>query len=156
MAAWSSALILVGALLTRYRLPVIEMGSWLSIDPNVPEGKELFDILTDFAMFGAVIFETMAVLSIFIFRRRFPDAPRPYRCWGYPLTPALYVILPAFILTNMFVRQRTEALIGLGFIALGTALYGLVFRGAKHLPLVPGADVLAAASPEAKPESRFQ
>ena len=38
-----------------------------------------------------------------------PKAERPYRCWGYPVVPALYVILPAFILGNMFVHQQTEA-----------------------------------------------
>jgi len=91
-------------------------------------GKDHFDILTDFAMFGAVIFETMAVLSIFVFRWKLPDAPRPYRCWGYPVVPALYVILPAIILVNMFQRQRQEALIGVGFIALGTVVYALYGR----------------------------
>jgi amino acid transporter len=136
MAGWSAALILLGSLLTQYRLPVIRLGDFL-IDLNVPKDKTLFDILTDFAMFGAVIFETMAVLSIFVFRRRYPLAPRPYRCWGYPLTPAIYVILPAFILVNMFVNQRTEALIGLGFIALGTGVYYALFSGMKHVPALP-------------------
>lgn len=93
------------------------------------KGKSHFDVLTDFAMFGAVIFETMAVLSIFIFRWRYPKAERAYRCWGYPVTPALYVIMPAFLLVNMFIRQRTEALIGVGFILTGALVYGLLFRG---------------------------
>src|SRR5262249_18047361 len=107
MAGWSAALVIGVAVLT-------EVGF---LDPR----KSHFDVLTDFAMFGAVIFETMAVLSIFVFRRRYPLAPRPYRCWGYPITPAIYVILPAFILGNMFVNQRVEALIGVGFIGLGAA-----------------------------------
>jgi amino acid transporter len=114
-ACWSALLVIGVAVLTSVR--------WL--DPN----KSHFDVLTDFAMFGAVIFETLAVMSIFIFRWRYPLAPRPYRCWGYPITPALYVILPALILTNYFIKQRTEALTGVGFIALGTLVYYLVFRG---------------------------
>jgi amino acid transporter len=112
-AVWASLLVLGAAALTQVKL--------------LPEDKDHFDILTDFAMFGAVIFETMAVTSIFVFRHRFPDAPRPYRCVGYPVVPALYVILPALILGNMFVKQRMEALIGLGFIALGTAVYYVAF-----------------------------
>jgi APA family basic amino acid/polyamine antiporter len=112
-AVWASILVLGTAALTRLKL--------------LPEDKDHFDILTDFAMFGAVIFETMAVTSIFVFRRRLPDAPRPYRCIGYPIVPALYVILPALILGNMFVKQRMEALIGVGFIALGTVVYYIVF-----------------------------
>jgi amino acid transporter len=124
-AVWASLLVLGAAALTRLKL--------------LPEDKDHFDILTDFAMFGAVIFETLAVTSIFVFRRRYPDAPRPYRCLGYPIVPALYVILPALILGNMFVKQRMEALIGVGFIALGAIVYYIVFvagerRGAGSPP----------------------
>jgi amino acid transporter len=122
LAGWSIALVLGGAALTRYRLPILQMGSW-SVDLNVPEGKPLFDVLTDYAMFGAVIFETLAVVSIFVFRRKWPDAPRPYRCVGYPVLPALYVLLPLFILSNMIVKQRLEVLSGVGFIAVGVAVY---------------------------------
>ncbi len=90
------------------------------------DAKAPFDVLTDFAMFGAVTFETMAVLTIFVFRRRFPQAERPYRCWGYPLTPALYVLLPVMILANMFFNQRTEAMAGMGLIGLGALVYAFV------------------------------
>jgi basic amino acid/polyamine antiporter, APA family len=46
--------------------------------------------------------------------------------------PALYVILPALILGNMFVKQRMEALIGLGFIGLGAIVYYIVFSSGKQ------------------------
>jgi amino acid transporter len=85
--------------------------------------KSAFDSLTDFAMFGAVIFETLAVTTIFIFRRTHPYADRPYRCWGYPVVPLLYLILPVLILGNMFVSQRVEAAIGVGFILTGVLVY---------------------------------
>ncbi|HZY89509.1 MAG TPA: amino acid permease [Gemmataceae bacterium] len=118
LAAWSVLLVLVVAVLTETGL----------LDP----AKSHFDRLTDFAMFGAVIFETMAVLSIFVFRRRYPDAERPYRCWGYPLVPALYVVLPAFVLVNMFSAQPAEAIAGLGFIALGAGAYFLFGLGKRR------------------------
>ena len=86
-------------------------------------GKSHFDTFTDFAMFGAVLFETLAVVSIFRFRALLPDADRPYRCPGYPVVPALYVLLPAFILFYMVQSQRTEVVAGLGFIALGTLVF---------------------------------
>ena len=89
-------------------------------------------MLTNFAMFGVVIFETMAVLSIFIFRRTMPDAPRPYRCWGYPVVPALYVLLPGMILVNMFVKERQEALSGVAFLAVGMVVYFLYGRRRPH------------------------
>lgn len=126
LAAWSSLQILVVALLT-----------WLGV---LAESKSHFDVLTDFAMFGAVIFETLAVVSIFVFRRRWPDAERPYRCPGYPWVPALYVILPAFVLVNMFAHQTLEALAGVGFIVLGIGVY-MVF--ARNMPLNPNPSSLS-------------
>jgi amino acid transporter len=119
-ATWAALLVLSVAVLTSVGV--------------LDETKSHFDMLTDFAMFGAVIFETMAVVSIFIFRWRYPHVHRPYRCWGYPVTPVLYVILPALVLTNMFMEQQAEALTGLGFIALGTVVYYMVFRDGRYAP----------------------
>ena len=116
MAAWSCLLVVGVAALTR-------------LEVLAPD-KDHFNILTDFAMFGAVIFETMAVLSIFIFRYKMPDAPRPYRCWGYPVVPALYVLLPGLILSNY---PRQEALVGIGFIALGAVVYFVYGRRRRAL-----------------------
>jgi amino acid transporter len=120
MAAWASLLVLGVAGLT-------ELARHGVLDPELAN-KDHFDVLTNFAMFGSVTFETMAVLSIFVFRRRMPKAERPYRCWGYPVVPALYVLLPALILGNMFVSQRVEALTAVGFIAVGAAVYYLLLR----------------------------
>jgi L-asparagine transporter-like permease len=92
--------------------------------------KDLFDVLTDYAMFGAVVFETMAVVSIFVFRWKRPDAERPYRCPGYPFTPMIYLICFVGLLASYFVneKQRIEAYSGLGFALLGAAIYGLFLR----------------------------
>jgi amino acid transporter len=127
MASWAALLVLAAAALGHYRLPVVPVGSW-QLDLNLPKGKALFDTLTDFAMFGAVMFETLAVASIFVFRRLYPDAERPYRCWGYPAVPAVYVVIMALVLLNMFFEQTTEALIGVAFIAVGAGVY-LFIRG---------------------------
>lgn len=132
LAVWACLLVLGGALFTRLDYPVVNLG-FGDIDLNKVKNKPLFDMLTDFAMFGAVIFETMAVTSIFVFRRRLPNAERPYRCWGYPFVPALYVILPAIILGNFFFNQQVEAAVGVGFIALGIVVYALVFRKSVSL-----------------------
>jgi amino acid transporter len=121
-AGWASLLVLGVATLTS--LNVLE------------QGKPHFDILTDFAMFGSVTFDTLAVASIFIFRYRFPHVARPYRCWGYPVVPALYVLILALVLINTFFHQRTEALVGVGFIALGAIVYFLLIpRGSPASPL---------------------
>ena len=97
-----------------------------------PVKKSPFDVVTDFAIFGSVAFETLAVASIFVFRRRIPPTPenRPYRCWGYPVVPALYIFIMAAVLGNMFYNpaQRSEAMIGFGFIAFGALVYAIVYR----------------------------
>jgi len=139
----------LGAVHPRYRTParaILVMALWstllvvgvaviLRLDETqflprriVPKGKDPFDVLTDFAMFGAVIFETLAVTTIFVFRRQMPNADRPYRCPGYPVVPALYLILPALILANMFMNQQLEALTGLGFIGIGGVVYYAMLR----------------------------
>jgi amino acid transporter len=124
LAGWAILQVLVVALLTQF--------GWIEA------GKSHFDRLTDFAMFGAVIFETLAVLSIFVFRWRLPNAPRPYRCPGYPLVPALYCVLPGFVLCNMFYAQPLEALAGVGFIATGAFVYfALNLQRTAPLALLP-------------------
>ena len=128
LALWAVALVVIGAALTQYRLPVVPLLG-RTIDLNLPPGKPLFDVLTDFAMFGAVIFETMAVASIFMFRWKRPDAERPYRCVGYPWTPLIYVLCFIGVLASYFTEeQRVEAYSGLGFALLGAVVYGLFLR----------------------------
>ena len=129
LAGWSVILVFVVAVLTTWRLPVLSLGGG-SLDLNLPEGKAPFDVITDFAMFGAISFETSAVASIFVFRRRYPigSIELPYRCPLYPFLPAVYVIALGTILVNMFWSQRAEALTGVGFILVGAIVYRLVGR----------------------------
>jgi amino acid transporter len=110
LAVWSAGLVLIGA--------ALELK------------KPLFDMLTDYAMFGAVAFETMAVASVFMFRWKRPGAERPYRCLGYPVTPAIYVLCFAGLLANYFIDpdMRLEGYCGAGFALLGASVYGLFLR----------------------------
>lgn len=127
LSAWAVLLVVGVGLLSQNRLPVFEIGS-VSIDVNLPPDKEPFDVITDFAMFGAIGFETLAVASIFVLRRRYPPSKVhiPYRCPLFPILPLVYVAFMALVLVNMFTTQRAEALIGVGFIVLGAAVYALL------------------------------
>lgn len=129
LAGWASLMVLGVGALTQYQLPVL-----FGLDLNLPANKAPFDVVTDFAMFGAVAFETLAVASIFVFRHRLPAADRPYRCWGYPVVPILYCLIMGAVLANMFMtpEQRSEARIGLGFIAVGASVYLLMFRRGRE------------------------
>jgi APA family basic amino acid/polyamine antiporter len=99
------------------------------IDFGVMASKGAFDVLTDYAMFGAIAFETLAVASIFVVRRQYPvdKVQLPYRCWGYPIIPAIYVLAMTAVLGNMFYTQTIEALIAVGFMGVGAVLYYLIF-----------------------------
>jgi amino acid transporter len=136
MAGWS-ALLVVGVAglteLSKIDADASPLGflTWFALDPK----KSHFNILTDFAMFGAIIFETMALATIFVFRRRLPDAERSYRCPWYPWVPILYVGIMALVLVNTFLEQTREAMIGVGFILLGAVVYFAAFQratGAKE------------------------
>jgi amino acid transporter len=130
LAIWSALLVVAGAALITYPLPVIPLGSW-SLNLNPPAGKPLFDLMTDFAMFAAVIFETSAVCTIFVFRWRYPHAERSYRCFGYPVVPILYAIIFATVAANNFMERKTEAVGVVGFVAVGVAVYYLFGRKNK-------------------------
>jgi APA family basic amino acid/polyamine antiporter len=87
-----------------------------------------FDKLTDYVIFGSWIFYGLVTASIFIFRRRMPHAERPYRAWGYPVVPALFLLVTAFLLINTLRTTPGQALFGLALIALGLPVYYFFFR----------------------------
>lgn len=76
-------------------------------------------------IFSEYLFYALVTAGIFVLRRRMADLPRPYRTWGYPLVPAIFVILSAFLLVNTFRQQRTDSLWGLALILSGLPAYFL-------------------------------
>jgi basic amino acid/polyamine antiporter, APA family len=88
-----------------------------------------FDKLTDYVVFGSYIFYGLVTASIFVFRRRMPHAERPYKAWGYPVVPILFLLVTGFLLINTFWAAPSEALFGLLLIGLGFPVYYLFFRG---------------------------
>jgi APA family basic amino acid/polyamine antiporter len=111
----------------RSRVPaasVLLHGTWASI--LALSGS--FDTLTDYVIFGSWIFYGMAGASVFVLRRKWPDAPRPYRAWGYPVVPALFLLVTGFLLVNTLVATPVQALSGLGLILLGLPVYWFYAR----------------------------
>lgn len=82
-----------------------------------------FDQLTDMLIFAAFIFYGATTLGVFILRRKMPDAPRPYKVWGYPFVPAFFIIFCIFLVGNTIIARPREAAIGLSLIALGVPFY---------------------------------
>jgi basic amino acid/polyamine antiporter, APA family len=89
-----------------------------------------FQQLLTYVVFVGWIFYALGAMSIFVYRRRSPDAHRPFRVPGYPLTPALFVISAVAIVVNTLFVQPREALLGLGIMFLGTPAY-LIWRKRK-------------------------
>jgi len=96
-----------------------------------------FDILTDIYIFVLWIFYGMNGLSVFVLRRTWPEARRPYRAWGYPIVPALFLVVTAFLLVNTLVATPVRAIAGLGLILSGLPVYAYMSR--KLEPDHPGA-----------------
>jgi APA family basic amino acid/polyamine antiporter len=86
-----------------------------------------FEQLLTYVVFVGWIFYALAAASIFIYRRRLPDAVRPYRVPGYPITPLLFIIAAAALAVNTIVTQPARAAIGLGIVFLGAPAY-LIWR----------------------------
>lgn len=82
-----------------------------------------FDTLTDYVIFGSWIFYALITSSIFVFRRKYPDAPRPYRAWGYPVVPVVFLFVAGWLLINTMMTAPTQSFIGIGLILLGLPVY---------------------------------
>ncbi len=89
-----------------------------------------FEQLLTYVVFIGWIFYALAAASVFVYRKRQPSAPRPYRVPGYPYTPAIFIVAAVALVVNTMATQPVRAAIGLGIVALGTPAYFLWKRGA--------------------------
>jgi APA family basic amino acid/polyamine antiporter len=87
-----------------------------------------FDTLTDYAIFALTMFYALVAASVFIFRRRQPDAERTYRVWGYPVVPILFLVVSAWLIMQTISNHPRQSGIGLGLILLGLPVYWLLDR----------------------------
>jgi APA family basic amino acid/polyamine antiporter len=82
-----------------------------------------YDALTDSVVFAAWLFYGLSAGSLFVFRRTMPDAPRPYRAFGYPVLPALFILVTIYLIINTFVSSTRLALVGVGVMLAGLPFY---------------------------------
>ena len=81
--------------------------------------------LLDFVIFAALLFYVATTVGLFILRRKLPDANRPYRAIGYPVLPALYVVLASVVAVILLIadKTRTQAISGLVLVLLGVPVF---------------------------------
>jgi APA family basic amino acid/polyamine antiporter len=82
-----------------------------------------FDQLTNYAVFAMWIFYILTTSAVFVLRRKRPDATRPYKTLGYPLTPLIFILVGIWLLINTLQTSPLEAGIGLLLISLGIPVY---------------------------------
>jgi len=101
---------------------------WQGIWASVLVLSGTFDQLTDMIIFAVFIFYGATTLGVFILRYRMPDAPRPYKVWGYPVVPAIFILFCIGLFFNTIIARPREAAIGLILMLLGIPVYFFIKR----------------------------
>src|SRR5437868_3704215 len=92
---------------------------------NLTGYGNLYGNLLDYVISAALIFYILTILGIFVLRRKRPDAERPYKAFGYPIVPALYIIGASVILFVLFIYQTATTWPGLIIVLTGVPIYFL-------------------------------
>ena len=92
-----------------------------------------YETLVDYAMFGIWLSYALMIAGVIVLRRKHPDLPRPYRMWGYPVTPALFVIVAGWFLVNMLITKPVPSLAGLLLTLTGVPVYFVWARRGRQV-----------------------
>jgi APA family basic amino acid/polyamine antiporter len=115
---------------------LVMQGAWAMVlvllrthDPTTGAYGNLYSNLLDYVISAALIFYILTIASVFILRHRRPDAERPYRAFGYPMVPALYLLGASTILAILFLYRPSTTLPGLVIVLLGVPVYAALRKG---------------------------
>ena len=98
-------------------------------DQPGPQYGNLYNDLLEYIISAALLFYVLTILGLFRLRRTRPEAPRPYRAFGYPVVPALYVVGAATLVGVLVVYRPMTTWPGLVLVLLGVPVYYLWRRG---------------------------
>ena len=115
----------------RFRTPaaaIVAQSAWAGV--LVLSGT--FRQLVDYTAFAVVLFAGVAVTALFVLRFREPAAPRPFRAWGYPAAPLVFVLTSAALVVNAVRINPGPSLAGMALIGAGVPVYFLVRRAASR------------------------
>jgi len=113
----------------RYQTPAISIAAQAAFTILLILTGSL-DALANYVGFSITLFLGLAVAAVFVLRAREPNAPRPFKTLGYPLTPAIFTLASAAIVVNAFYTDLRRTLIGMTIILAGIPLY-LFFKRSK-------------------------
>jgi APA family basic amino acid/polyamine antiporter len=110
-----------------YRTPhvaVVALASWSALLALSGSYEQLFT----YVMFASALLHLIGAFGLFKLRRTRPDHPRPYRVWGYPVVPAIFIAASSAFVLNTLVERPKESLAGLVFLAAGVPVYWITKR----------------------------
>ena len=86
-----------------------------------------FQTVVNYVQFALTVCTTLTVAGVFVLRWRQPDLPRPYKMWGYPITPLIFLTIEGWMMSNLLTNESTRipSLLGLGTALLGLVIYFL-------------------------------
>ncbi len=90
-----------------------------------------FESILEFIQFSLTISSFLTVLGVIVLRVRDPGLVRPYRVWGYPLTPLLFLAVSLFMMANLLWARPLQSLAGVAIMLSGLLVYGLSQRTAR-------------------------
>jgi APA family basic amino acid/polyamine antiporter len=106
----------------RYLTPsasILAQGLWAAVLTFSGSYEQLYTYVT----FVVVLFHAATGAAVIVLRRTRPDAPRPYRVWGYPWVPLVFILSSLVLVANTLLEKPVESLIGLFIVALGVPAY---------------------------------
>jgi APA family basic amino acid/polyamine antiporter len=105
-----------------YRTPhiaIVSLSGWASVLALTGSYEQLFT----YVMFSSILLHMIGAIGLFRLRRTRPDHPRPYRVWGYPFVPAVFIAASTMFVLNTLLERPKQSLAGLGLLALGLPVY---------------------------------
>ena len=109
---------------------IIIMGVWAVALLVITNGR-IGDLLSG-VVFADWIFFGLGAASVFVLRRSRPDAPRPYRAWGYPIVPGFFVVAAIFGIVSAYVASLKTSLLGTAILLIGVAVFKWTTRNSDR------------------------
>jgi basic amino acid/polyamine antiporter, APA family len=115
-------------------IALVYQGVWIVVlillRTRKPDGTygNLYSNLLDYVVFAALLFYALTIVGIFVLRRRRPNAERPYKAFGYPLVPLLYIVAATGIMVVLLLYETQTAGMGMVIVLLGLPVYWLWHR----------------------------
>ena len=127
----------------RYRTPAVSIAAQAAWSALLVLSAKA-DALVNYTGFAVVLFSGIAGVALFVLRWRYPAEARPFRAWGYPVAPGVFVLASALIVLNAIWRSPRPSGAGVAIILAGLPFYWYLRReGAGLNPASPGTEVPA-------------